>query len=60
MFNVNNMMQMMSEFNRFKNQYNGDPRLAVQNLLNTGRMSQAQFNQLQSMANELQKVFRNP
>lgn len=46
---------LISRFNQFRSTFQGDARQQVQNLLNSGRMSQAQFNQLQSMASQLQK-----
>ena len=45
-----NMMNMVSQFNQFRNQFQGDPRQQVQELLNSGKMSQDQFNSLQQMA----------
>ena len=48
----NNFMSMMSQFNQFRNNFQGDPRQAVQNLLNSGQMSQGQFSQLQQMAQQ--------
>lgn len=41
-------------FDAFKATVTGDPKAIVQNLLNTGQMSQQQFNQLSMMANVLQ------
>jgi hypothetical protein len=37
--------QLMGEVNNFRKNFRGDPRQEVQNLLNSGQMSQAQFNQ---------------
>ena len=44
---------MQSQFDQFKATVNGDPEAIVKNLLNTGRMTQQQFNQLPMMANAL-------
>lgn len=49
-----NMQQLASNFAQFKNGFRGDARQQVQQLLNSGQMSQAQFNQLQQMASQLQ------
>lgn len=49
-----NPMQMMQEFNKFRSTFQGNPQQKVQELLNSGKMSQEQFNQLSSMA----QVFR--
>ena len=44
---------MQSQFDQFKATVNGDPKAMVQSLLNSGQMSQEQFNQLSMMANAL-------
>lgn len=49
-----NPMQMMQEFNRFRSTFQGNPQQKVQELLDSGKMSQEQFNQLSSMA----QIFR--
>ena len=48
-----NPMQFMQQFMQFKKQFQGDPQQAVMNMLNSGQMSQEQFNQLQGMANQI-------
>lgn len=53
-----NPMQMILEFNRFRQGFSGDPRQAVQNLLNSGQMSQQQYNQLQGMANQFVQMLQ--
>lgn len=50
-----NMNNLLRNFKQFRNTFTGNPRQQVQNLLNSGRMSQAQFNQLKQMADEIQK-----
>lgn len=52
----NGMMQMMQRFNQFRQTFTGDPRQQVQNLLNSGRVSQAQYDQAVQMANQFQKM----
>lgn len=54
---MNNPMQMISEFNRFKQSFTGDPKAEVQRLVSEGRINQAQLNQLQMMASQFQKMF---
>ena len=51
----NNPMNMLQQFNQFRNNFQGDPKQAVMNLLSSGRMSQDQFNQLSQMA----RLFQN-
>lgn len=51
----NNPMTMLQQFNQFRNNFQGDPKQAVMNLLSSGQMSQQQFNQLSQMA----QIFQN-
>ncbi len=53
---MNNMMNFMGQFQQFKNNFQGDPKAQVQQLLNSGRMSQEQFNQLSNMASQFQRM----
>ena len=52
---LNNIKGLMQRFNQFKNTFSGNPQQQVQQLLNSGKMSQAQFNQLKAMADQFQK-----
>lgn len=56
---VNNPLQMIQAFNQFKSSFSGNPEEEVRKLVASGRMSQSQLNQLQSMATEFQKVMSN-
>ena len=47
---------MMSQFNKFKQNFSGDPKQQVQQLLDSGQMTQNQFNQLSQMATQLQQM----
>nr|DAF46011.1 MAG TPA: Protein of unknown function (DUF2680) [Myoviridae sp. cthAo37] len=49
-----NPMQMIQQFQKFKQQFTGDPKAEVQKLLTSGKLSQQQLNQLQSMAQQFQ------
>lgn len=53
-----NMQNLLNQFNQFKSNFQGNPEQQVRSLLNSGRMSQAQFNQLQKMARQMQGYFR--
>ena len=55
-FGFGNPMQMIQQFNQFRQTFHGDPRQQVQNLLNSGQMTQEQFNQLSSMAQMFQQL----
>lgn len=50
-----NMQNFMSQFNQFRQNFgNGqNPQAMVQQLLDSGKMSQEQFNQLSQMANQI-------
>lgn len=47
--------QMMQQFQQFKANFQGDPKAEVQKLLQSGKMSQEQLNQLQAMAQQFQQ-----
>ena len=49
----NNVMQ---RFLQFKQQFRGNPQEQVQQLLNSGRISQAQYDQAVQMANQLRNM----
>lgn len=55
---LGNMGNMIQQFQQFKNNFRGDPRQQVQQLLNSGRVSQQQYNQAVQMANMLQKMIK--
>lgn len=50
--------QMMQQFQQFRQSFQGDPRAEVQKLLQSGKMSQQQLNQLQSMAQQFQQFIK--
>ena len=47
---------MIQQFLRFKQTFTGDPRAQIQQMLNSGRISQDQYNQAVQMAQQLQKM----
>lgn len=51
-----NIQQMMSKLNQFKQSFQGDPKQQVQQLLNSGKMTQNQYNQLSQMATQIQNM----
>ena len=53
----NPMMNMIQQFQQFKANFQGDPRQRVQELLNSGQMSQQQFNYLSNLAQQFQSMF---
>ena len=54
--NANNLM--LSRLLQFKNTFSGDPKQMVQNMLNSGRITQAQLNQYAQQANEIYKMLK--
>ncbi len=52
----NQYSNMIQRFNQFKQTFHGDPKQQVQNLLNSGKVSQQQYNQAVQMANAFQKM----
>lgn len=53
-----NPMQILQQFNQFRQSFTGDPKAEVMKLLSSGRMNQNQLNQLQAMAKEFQNTFK--
>ena len=49
----NNLMQ---RFQQFAQMFRGDPRQQIQQMLNSGKVSQAQYNQAVQMAQQLQRM----
>ena len=49
----NNVIQRFQQFQRL---FKGDPKQQVQQLLNSGRVSQDQYNKAVQMANQLQRL----
>jgi hypothetical protein len=59
-FNPNPMGKMgdfINQFNQFRSTFSGNPEVQVKQLIQSGRMSQEQFNQLAQTANMLRKMF---
>lgn len=52
----NPMNGIMQRFQQFHQMFKGDPRQQVQNLLNSGKVSQSQYNQAVQMANQFQRM----
>lgn len=47
---------LLQRFQQFRQMFQGDARQQVQQLLNSGQVSQAQYNQAVQMAQQLQKM----
>lgn len=51
------MMPMLQQFMQFKNQFQGDPKQKVMEMLNSGQITQQQFEQATNMAKQLESMF---
>ena len=54
----NGPMQMMQQFMQFKQNYKGNPKEEVQKILQSGKISQQQLNQVQQMAGQFQNLLK--
>ena len=52
----NGMMNLVQQFMQFKQNFNGDPKQQIQNLLNSGKVTQEQYNRAVQMAQQLQRM----
>ena len=50
------MNPMLQKFNKFRQMFKGDPQQQVQQMLNSGKISQAQYNQAVQMANQVAQM----
>ena len=59
MYNPNmNNNSLITQFQNFKKNFKGNPQQQVQALLNSGRVSQAQYNRAVQMANQLSGLLK--
>jgi len=56
--NQNELNGFMSQLNQLKQTFNGDPNQKIQELLNTGKVSQAQYNRAVQTANQIQRMMK--
>lgn len=54
--NGHNVSGLMQRFQQFQQMFKGDPRQQVQNLLNSGKVSQQQYNQAVQIAQQMQRM----
>lgn len=54
----NNLQNMMARFNQFKQTVQGDPRQQIQKLMESGKITQEQFDNAVKQANEIMRMFR--
>lgn len=54
----NNMMQMVQQFNQFKNSFKGDPKQAVMRMLDSGQINNQQLQQAMQAAKQLKGILK--
>lgn len=52
----NQQNNIVQQFNQFRQQFHGDPRQQIQQMLNSGKITQAQYNQAVQRAKALQSL----
>lgn len=55
---MNGLQNVINRFQQFKQAFSGNPQQQVQQLLNSGKVSQAQYNQAVQMAQQLQRLLK--
>lgn len=55
---INQMSNFISQFNQFRSAFTGNPEQRVKQLLQTGQMTQEQFNQFAETANQLRSLLK--
>ena len=53
---MGNMQQMMQRFQQFRQSFQGDPQQQIQQMLNSGRISQQDYNSAYQMAQQFQRM----
>lgn len=55
---IGNMMQLLQQFNEFRNSFQGDAKQQVEQLRKSGKMTDAQYQQLEAMANQIMPLLK--
>ena len=53
-----NVQNIIKQFQQFKQNFTGDPKQQIQQMLNSGKISQEQYNRAVQMANALQGLLK--
>ena len=53
---MNNFFNIMQRFQQFQQQFRGNPQQQIQQMLNSGKVSQAQYNNAVQMAQQFQRM----
>ena len=54
----NGPMQIIQQFMQFKQNFKGDPKAEVEKMLQSGKISQQQLNQVQQMGGQFQHMLK--
>ena len=55
---IGQFQRMIQQLNQFRANFQGNPKAEVEKLLQSGKMSQQQLNQLQAMAKQIQSLMK--
>ena len=55
LYNMTQQNNVLQRFQQFRKMFSGDPRQQVQQLLNSGKVSQSQYDNAVRLANQFQK-----
>lgn len=53
---MGNAQQMMQWFQQFRQSFQGDPRQQIQQMMNSGKVSQSDYNSAYQMAQQFQRM----
>ena len=54
----NNMTNLLQRFQQFQRTFQGDPRQQIQQLMNSGKVSQAQYNAAVQQAQQMMQMMK--
>ena len=55
---IGQFQRMMQQFQQFKANFNGDPKAEVEKMMQSGKLTQQQLNQLQAVARQFQGLLQ--
>lgn len=55
---MGSVQNLMNQYKQFRQTFNGDPQQKIQEMLNSGQITQAQVDQARNMATQFQKFMR--
>ncbi len=53
---MGNIQQLMQQFNQFRQTFQGNPQQQIQQLMNSGKVSQEAYNKAYQMAQQFQQI----